>query len=164
MSTPVQTQILDLIEDRLGNISITNEYFTDVIEIERSRLEPFRNGDMPAINYYSTDDVFIKNINNGISERINSCIIEFYSTTRDRIFTDLANELSTDVAIALERETANPLVSDIPSPRLGGEILKMEVESITPAIGSGQTPYCGAIIVLNITYKVNRDNPFVLIN
>lgn len=162
--TPVATQILDIIGDRLGNISIANEYFTDVEVVERARLKPFRNQDMPAVNYYSTNDTLVKPIHGGVSERLLSIIIEIYEMTRDEIFSDLSNKLSTDINIALERSASSPLVSDTISIRLGDVIMSLEFNSITPALGSGQEPYCGAIIAIDIVYRVDKNDPFVLIN
>jgi len=162
--TPLVTQILDIIGNRLALINTTNEYFIDVERIERARLEPFRNQDMPAINYYSTGDGLVKPIHAGVSERSVSIVIEIYELTRDEIFSDLSDKLSTDVMIALERATTAPLVSDVVSTRLGDKIMSLLFSSITPAISGGQEPYCGAILVVDVVYRVDKNDPFVLIN
>lgn len=164
MGTPVQTQILDLIGDRLGNIKVSNEYTSTIETIQRARLSPFKGRDMPAINYYYSGDTLTKQLVNGVTERSMAVIVEYYDQTRDEIFTDLANKLSTDVIIALERDMLAPLVSDVVSSSLGGAVMKIDIESITPAIGEGQSPYCGAVLVLNIFYRVARQDPFTLIN
>jgi len=164
MSIPVQTQILDKIEERLNNITITNEYFHDLLKLKRASLEPFQNDEMPAINFYSTGDVLEKKMNSGIRQRVMSIIIEFYTKTRDEVFVDVSNKLSADILIALERDVSAPAVSDAVSHSLGGIVSQLEEAEVTPAIGSGQTPYCGVIVVLNVTYRVNRHDPFTLIN
>jgi len=163
MSTPIQTQILDLIGARLALITTANNYFTDVVKVERARLQPFKNRDMPAINYYYTGDSLTSTLSNGISERSVAIVIEYYESTRDEIFVDLADKLTSDVLISLERTIAAPLVADPVSSRLGGVVMRMEVESVTPAIGEGQSPYCGTVIQLNIFYRVARQSPFTLI-
>ena len=45
-----QLIILDEIKARLGNLSIANGYRFDIepTSIDRARLEPFKNGDLPA--------------------------------------------------------------------------------------------------------------------
>jgi len=161
---PVQTQILDVVGERLKNITEANGYFTTLQKIERANLEPFKNQDMPAINYHMADDNLVKPINTAQHERVISVLIEYYTLTRDRIFTDIANELYADIAIALERDVSAPLVADQVSIRLGKIVARLEFETMTPAIGNGQSPYCGAIVLVRITYWVDRHDPFTLID
>ncbi len=164
MPIPVPTQILDLVEPRLKNMTVLNEYSVDLGKIERARLEPFKNGDFPALNYYVTGDILVKNINTAIEERTISLVIEYYDLTRDKIFLDLSNELAADVKIALERDASAPKVSDLVSHLLGKKVMKLEFDTITPAIGQGQNPYCGVVMVISITYRVDRHDPFTLID
>jgi len=164
MVNPIQTQVLDLIEERLALISVANGYYSTLERIERARLQPFKNRDMPAITYYSIGDTLDKNITNGVSVRVMNVVVEYYDLTRDEIFIDLANKLSSDIMIALERTVANPTVADAVSSRLGGKVGGLEVLTITPAAGSGQAPYCGSVVVLEITYRVARQDPFTLID
>jgi len=162
--TPIATQILDLVGSRLANIKIENGYFNTLIKLERARLQPFKNQDMPSINYYSTGDSLVKPLNTSVSERTVEVMVEFYTTTRDRVFTDLANELSTDVMIAIERDPVSPNVSDTLSPRLGFKVMRVEVPSITPVIGEGQKPYAGCVLNISITYRVDKNDPFVMLD
>lgn len=164
MPVPVQTQIMNLVEPRLKNISIVNGYFSELAKIERARLQPFKNADLPAMNYYYTNDVLIKPLNTGEEERTVVLVIEYYDTTRDRTFLDVSDELSADIKIALERDILAPKVSDQVSHLLGKKVMKLEFDTITPAIGEGQNPYCGTIMLVNITYRVNRHDPFTLID
>lgn len=163
MSIPAQTQILNEIGLRLVNITTGNGYFVDLERLEKASLEPFQNQDMPAINYYATGDILSKKLTNGVRERIVSIVIEAYTSTRDRSFLDVANELGSDVTIALERSPGAPAVSDPVSHSLGDKVVQLEETENTPAIGKGQNPYCGSIIVLNVTYRVSRHDPFTLI-
>ena len=134
MGTPLQTQILDLVKSRLDNITEINGYSSTVEKIERAKLEPFMNQEMPAINYYYVTDEFEKQIYAGVSDRIVVVVIEYYDTTRDKVFSDLSSSLSSDVEIALFRDTLAPLVTDGVSDRLGGKVRKLDIESIVPAI------------------------------
>ena len=53
---PIPTQILEIIGLRLNNIKEVNEYFTTVETLEKARITPFKEREMPAINYYYTTD------------------------------------------------------------------------------------------------------------
>jgi hypothetical protein len=163
MTTP-QTQILDVIGARLANITIANGYSVTVQKLERARIKPFKNGDLPFINYYFIGDELANTLNTQFEERSLSCVIEFYDITRDKIFSDVASELMMDVKIAIDRDTAAPLVSDLPSFKLGGLVSKLECSSMSPVIGDGQSPYCGSIINLSTNYKVKRDTPFTILD
>lgn len=163
MSVPVQTQILDLMGARFLNISKVNGYFNDLKKLDRARLTPFKNPEMPGLNYYITGDTLDVPMNTGVNQRVMSVAVEFYTTTRDRPFSDVANELATDAIIALNRDPAAPTVADQDSTRLGKKVVKFETDTFTPAIGEGQTPYCGAVLIFIVTYRVSRQDPFTLI-
>lgn len=164
MSVPAQTQILDILGARFGNITLANGYFNTVEKIDRARLKPFKNTDMPAINYYMTSDSIIEAQNLGFTDRNMTVVIEFYTVTRDQNFLTLANKMAADIQIAIERTAANPAVSDSVSNRLGKKVVKVELDTITPAIGEGQAPYCGVVISLSINYRINKNDPFTLID
>jgi len=163
MAMPVQTQILDEIGTRLSLITTANGYLRAVAKLERARLTPFKNGDLPAINYYSTADSFVDK-GHTFDKRSLSVAIESYDLTRDAIFDDVAQQLAADVTISINRSSASPAVTDDPSISLGGIVEQVTVTSITPAIGDGQKPYCGAVIFLEIVYKVKKLDPFTLIS
>ena len=163
MSVPVQIQILDRIGERLKSISSNNGYFSTVEKIERARTTPFKNGDIPFLNYYPVNDEENKPLNTAEVERILTVVVEYYDLTRDRIFTDVAAELAMDVRIALERDVSAPLVTDNPSTRLGKLVSGVKFDTSFPAIGEGQKPYAGSILTIDITYKVSRHDLFTLI-
>ncbi len=162
MSTPIGTQILDEIGDRLTNITETNGYFTTYGKIDRTRLKPFGVSDLPALNYWPGEDVLIET---GFkwTKRLLAVFIEYHNMTRDEPFSDVINEMAADIIIALNRATGAPAVSDDHSHSLGGLISQIKVETISPAIGEGQTPWCAVAIEFSIEYKVAPNDPFAII-
>ncbi len=164
MAIPIPTQILDEIGARLTNISTANGYFHDIKKIERARLEPFRNIDMPSIVYYYTQDVVSTEVYNSTDERVLTVIIEIDESTRDQNYIDVGSKLASDIAVALKRATTAPLVADMPSKLLGGLLSRYQVNSITPIFGSNDAPFCGAILSLSAFYFVDDKAPFTITN
>lgn len=150
-----QLTILDEIKARLGNISIANGYRFDIepAAIERARLTPFVNGDLPAINYWPSIDA-IDEKTNGKETRSFNVTVEIYDVTMDEPFTDLAIKHGNDVITALFRATDAPLVSDNTSYSLGGMVNSVIANTITPMIGEGQSPWFGAVLSLTISYNI----------
>lgn len=150
-----QLTILDEVKARLGNISIANEYRFDIepLSIERARLTPFVNGDLPAINYWPSIDA-IDEKTSGKETRSFDVTVEIYDVTRDEPFTDLAIKRGNDVITALFRSTDAPTVNDNPSYALGGLVSQLIINSITPTIGEGQSPWFGAVLSLTISYNI----------
>lgn len=157
-----QIEILDAIADRLAIIKKVNGYYTDVVSIKRATMKPLTDDDLPAINYWaSTDDQLAKG--HGWVDRQLSVVIEFYQRTRDRAFTDVVFELASDVAIAMIRDPDNPLATDDPDLTLGGLVRSSQLNGITPQIGEGQAPWCGAVLNYSLIYRVSATNPLTLI-
>lgn len=150
-----QLTILDEVKARLGNISIANGYRFDIepSSIVRANLTPFVNGDLPAINYWPSIDAIVEKTS-GKEARSFDVTVEIYDVTRDEPFTDLAIKHGNDVVTALFRATDAPLVSDNPSYALGGLVSGLTVNSITPMIGEGQSPWFGAVLSLTINYNI----------
>lgn len=149
-----QLIILDEIGTRLKNITLANGYRMDLLKISRSRLKPFKNGDLPAVNYWPSRDQL--DSKTGSSEtRLLPVTMEVYSTTRDEPFVDVAIRLGNDIAVALTRATSAPKVTDQLSRSLGGLVNSLVIDSITPFIGEGQSPWCGAIVEINIKFKTD---------
>ncbi len=157
-----QIQILDEISARLANIKTTNGYFADVISVERAKLTPFQDHDLPAVNYWPVSDQIIERLN-GKNKHALSITIELHNTTRDDPFTDLAFQHGADIVTALFRDPASPNVADPISKGLGGLINAIEIESITPMIGQGQTPFCGVIVAINALYKTVLADPYTIV-
>lgn len=162
MITP-QDVILDAIEARLRLITLVNGYSTAVQKVQRATLKPFIDGDLPAINYWPGADVRVA-AGHGFVERSLTIAIEYYTLTRDRVFTDVAFELAMDVAVALLRSPLLPLVSDQPDLTLGGVVRSAQLQTITPQIGQGQTPWCGAVLSYDLIYRVSASNPTTFVS
>lgn len=156
MNTPVETQILDLIETRLKQISTKNGLFTDDVRVERASLTPFAGKDLPAINYWSTGDQLIASTGY-VELRELEVLVEFYDRHREMSLTDKANLLAADARVALSKDLGQP---ERVSPKLGGAVESLIVRSAIPAIGEGQSPYCGSVLTLAVRYRVDARNPF----
>lgn len=163
MPTPVQTLILDEIGLRLANISVANGYSSTPNVIKRASVEPFKGDDLPAINYWPGADTLL-NKGHGWVERELTVAIEIYDRTRDEVFSDIAFELATDVAIALLRATTAPTVAAAPELTLGGLVRSSQLQSVTPQIGQGQTPWCGAALSYQLVYRVSASNPSTIVS
>jgi hypothetical protein len=125
-------------------------------------VTPFRDFDLPAVNYWADQDVLAKS-GAGWEERELSVLIDARSKTRDRPFVDVVFEVADDLWTALWRDPASPAVIDIPSPALGGLVKHLSLDSITPAIGEGQAPFCGALLRVAVRYRVRPGQPVFLI-
>jgi len=164
MNIPVITQILNEIGARLENISTTNGYFLDIEKIERARLTPLKNSDMPAITFYSGVNE-LREFKYGIDFKTVTVTIECYTITRDANFNDLTQLLASDLEIAIHRSTSSPAVSDDVSTALGGLVEQLTINSSTPVMGeNNKSPYAGAILSIEVNYKVKKGHPYVLIN
>ena len=164
MPDPIQTQLLDEIGRRLKIINTANGYFSDVHinDVHRAKLTPFKGDDLPAINYWSSDTITERK-GHGYSYMSFSVEIEMHTKTNDRPFTDVTGELSADITIALYRDDALPKVSDQPSFKLGDMVDGLNIDTIAPQIGEGQSPYCGVLVSISITYRVKAHDPFTII-
>lgn len=147
-------QLLDEIDLRIHGLLISNGYLFDVGKIERARLTPFRSGDLPAVNYWPAFDELIEQKYRH-EVRTLDLRIEAYTTTRDDPFTDVSYKLGLAVWTAINRSTASPNVADDWSPNLGGLLRRFVVQQLTPVIGEGETPWCGCMLSLAATYKVD---------
>lgn len=163
MTTPVQVSILDAVENRLKSIKTANGYNTTANRIRRATLTPFREDDLPAINYWPGLD---RRLSQGAGwvERELLLAVEYYDRTRDRPFSDVALELASDIALAMIRAPASPLPADQPEFTLGGLVRSTQLVTATPQIGEGQAPWCGVAIEYALAYRVSASNPFVLVS
>lgn len=162
MSVPIRTQIINEIGARLALINKSKGYFTTVNKVDRARLEPFQGYDLPAINYWPDIDV-LDGAGGGYEDRELTVFIEYHDKTRDRPFSDVADELSADVEIALYRKITAGAVSDQPSSSLGGLVTGVRVQASQPEIGQGQVPFLGVILNLTVSYKRRPDAPFSIV-
>jgi hypothetical protein len=161
MTKPAVLQIADEIGLRLANMTIANGYSYDAGRIVRARIIPFRNSDLPAINYWPAFDE-LKDRQYRNETRTLDMRIEAYTTSRDDPFTDVAFELGNAVWTALNRAVAAPTVAADWSPNLGGLLRGFDLQQLTPVIGEGESPWCGCMLNLAATYKVDSYNHTVL--
>ena len=162
MSDTIHKQILDEIGARLALIKESTGYHTTVAKLERARLTPFQDYDLPAINYWPDLDER-RNAGGGFEERELTVLVEYHDKTRDRPFSDVASELASDIWIALWRATTAGAVSDQPSSALGGLVSGVLLRAVQPEIGEGQTPFCGTLLNITILYKRRPDAPFSIV-
>jgi len=158
-----QQQILDAVEARLGLITAAHGYHTTMGRIRRSTLKPFIEEDLPAVNYWPGVDAQVLKGAGWVDRELN-VVLEYYDKTRDRPFADVALELAGDIAVAMVRSPLNPNVSDDPDLTLGGLVRSSQLLTITPQVGDGQSPWCGALVTYTFVYRTTASNPLTLIN
>lgn len=159
-----QLTILDQMHLRFNNIKLINGYSVDLLKIKRAKLTPFKNGDLPALNYWPGADVLI-NKQGGVEARRLSVSVEMYGKTRDEPFTDVAFRMGVDIVTALMRDPAFPNVADDESLSLGGLVSGIEAGSITPVIsGEEKTPWCGAVVEVSVFYNTEIGKNFNIFN
>jgi len=139
--------ILDELAVRLGMVSVSNGYLISFNKITRARLSPFKDGDLPACNYWVTSDM--NNVTlHGAENHTLSISIESYDKTRDRPFIDVAMDMHAAIVTALNKEIGGAY-----SQNLGGIVQSLEVKDFTPIIGEGQKPWCGALVNVAVNYQ-----------
>lgn len=161
--TIAQKLILDAVENRLKIIKTVNGYSTNFLRIKRATLKPFIDDDLPAINYWPQEDNQVVK-GHGWVDRSLSIVIECYDRTRDRIFTDLAFEMASDVAIAMVRSPSYPNVSANPDLTMGDLVKSSQLLNVTPQIGEGQSPWCGVVLNYTLGYRVSANNPSTILS
>lgn len=154
---PAVTDLLDIIETRLGNISTINEYYTMPKMIARAKLTPFNDYDLPAINFWLTRLNVVSRQYQKQSREL-SLFVEIHNSTRDRPFVDVVSELASDIVISLNRHPDNPKISDVPSLDLGGVVTGLDFQGYDYLIGEGQSPWCGALCQFTIKYQSDIDD------
>lgn len=150
-TTPSVLIILDEIEARLGNITVANEYWYTMKQIVRSKLMPFKNYDLPSINYWPTG---LGNESEAYHDdkRTLDVFFEMHTMTRDEPFTDVAEKLATDGVTALNRTTAAPKVSDAPNVDLNDTVEAFIYHGHDYVIGEGEEPWCACLIRMSVVF------------
>lgn len=161
MPDTIQKQILDVMDARLRLPSVVNGYSVTIAKVERARLTPFKDYDLPAVNYWPESDIKVS-AGGGYEVRQMKVLIEVHDATRDQPFTDVAMGMANDLWIALWRDVAAGAVADPISPSLGGLVSGIYLETVTPEVGEGQTPFCGALLEITVEYRRRPDAPFVI--
>ncbi len=161
MATPINKDILDKIEARLEALKLAaNGYFQGVKKISRASLTPFKPQDLPTLNFWPTG-VDNSLTTYGSDNREITLTVEAHTKTRDRPFTDVADELAADIITALNRDPLFPKLSDDPSLDLGGAVDSFDLDGYDYQIGQGGNPYCG--VVVSFTVKFTTDNSNMII-
>ena len=165
MSTPIQEQILDAIEDRLKLVTTSNEYSFSVLPTSIRRKDRTvwnLDTDLPTINYWPGTDERLEGTA-GWESRVLRAFVEIWSSDYDEDPPDLAFKLSSQVWVALLRTATNPKVSDDARPALNGLVTAMELSAIAYIPHEGERPLAGALMELAITYYLDPSDPFTII-
>lgn len=151
-----QRTILDEIEARLNNHKITNGYSVGFTSdtITRMALEPFKNGDLPAVNFWAGSDE-LEQEEHGLEARNLTVLVEAYTAERDENAQDLAFSFGAGVVLSLFRHTASPNVADATDVNLGGLVHKISVQRTTPMIRSKDGVWSGILVELEIRYSIS---------
>ena len=158
---PAEIQVLDEIEARAGNISVSYGYFSSVAKIERAKLTPFQGADWPQLSFWLLNESTNRPQYGG-NENSLTLVVAYMDETRDRPYVDLAAELRADVILALNRTTVAPAVSDDPSHDLGDMVKALNFVDSEYVIGEGESPWCGIIITFNVEFLTPLNDPLTI--
>jgi len=158
----VWTTIREEINSRLENISIANGYSTDVCTIEKGRVSPFDDDDLPAINFWKTDDLS-ETKSYTRQQRTLRMGFEFYTLSNDDDIDTISDNFMTDLFIALYRAPSAPLVTDEPIPMFADKNFVMVFDVLRPIISQGSVPRVGLFAIMSFTYMINNTDPNTLI-
>lgn len=126
----IQLTVLDEIDKRLKTVTQSNGHPLSFNKIERAKLKPFVNGDLPALNYWPGQDIIVSKEFGKETHKM-SLSSQAYTVMRDEPFTDVAYRLAHAVITALNRSENAPKVDDEPSYNLGGLVSDLTVQGIT---------------------------------
>lgn len=156
MNTPLPLHILNLIGERLNNISKVNGYHFDIEKIKRERVSVFTGQELPIVFYWSESDARVEG-RTGFETRQLPVFISAFFRTRDDVFADTSLEFGADIYTAIHRNPISPNVLDTVEMDLGCDNVEMlTVSDITPIIGVGEAPYAGVMVSLFVTYSLKN--------
>lgn len=158
----VWTTIRDEVKLRLGNISIANGYSTDICVIEAGKVSPFDDDDLPAINFWKTDDL-AESKKYTRQQRTLRMGFEFYELSSDDDIDTISDNFMTDFFIAMYRDPSKPLVTDEPMPMFVDKHFSTSFDVLRPIISQGSIPRVGLFAIVSFTYLVNNLDPNTLI-
>jgi hypothetical protein len=158
----VWTQIREEVFARLQNITKANGYSTDIACIEKGRVSPFNDDDLPAINFWKTDDVSEAKLYTR-DQRTLRMGFEFYTLSNDDDIDTLSDEFMADLFISLYRDPNAPLVTDDPLPMFATKQFITNFSLMRPIISQGSKPRIGVFAILSFTYTINNLQPNILI-
>lgn len=158
----VWTTIRDEIFARLGNISVANGYSTDIATIEKGKVSPFEDDDLPAINFWKTDDL-AESKKYTRQQRSLRMGFEMYTLSNDDDIDTISDNFMTDLFIALYRDPSKPLVTDDPLPMFVDKQFVVSFDVLRPIISQGSTPRVGLFAIVSFNYMINNLDPNTLI-
>ena len=158
----VWTTIRDEIFLRLENISIANGYNNDIATIEKGRVSPFSDDDLPGINFWKTDDL-AESKKYTRQQRSLRMGFEMYTLSNDDDIDTISDNFMQDLFIALYRDPSKPLVTDDPLPMFVDKQFVTSFDVLRPIISQGSTPRVGLFAIVSFTYMINNLDPNTLI-
>lgn len=158
----VWTTIREEIFARLGNISLANGYSTDIRTIEKGKVSPFDDDDLPAINFWKTDDL-AESKKYTRQQRSLRMGFEMYTLSNDDDIDTISDNFMTDLFIALYRDPSKPLVTDDPLPMFVDKQFVTSFDVLRPIISQGSAPRVGLFAIVSFNYMINNLDPNTLI-
>ena len=145
----IQIHILDVLESRLLNMSLQSGYTIKFLSdsITRGALYPFRNGDLPAINYWTATDELVTE-SYGKQTRKLKLLFEAYTIEIDD------NNLNTGYLFSeqLSRAITN---RDIAFNNVVGCV---KINTLTPIVSAEGDPWAGVLIDASVEYTIDNND------
>ena len=162
MMASVWTQIREEVFLRLGNISKANGYSTDLATIEKGRVSPFDDDDLPGVNFWKTDDSSDGKLYSR-QQRTLRMGFEMYTLSNDDDIDIISDEFMSDLFTALYRDPKAPLTTDDPLPMFATKQFVTGFDLLRPIISQVSVPRLGVFAILSFTYTINNAQPNVLL-
>jgi len=160
---PSETIILDLIEERLKlNIKQSNGYPLAFSKVTRGKLGGFKTSEYPAVNFWPVRHS-IQQTEYSEDRHFLHVLIDARILTRDDNFADLAAELIASIFTGVTRTTSAPAVSDEIDLLMESNVEEVILYDAGYQIGSGDSPWCGAAVELQIKYISPMGDLFTII-
>jgi hypothetical protein len=152
---PYQIYILNLIQERLENISVLNGYHFEIEKIKRESINNFTGKQLPVIYYWSENDTRVDNKTAQELRQLPIIIAGFYKARDNNLLEESIN-FGFDIYTALHRNPIAPKVIDSPEIDLGCSFIdSLNVAEITPLIGQGEAPFAGTVLNCVVNYSIN---------
>jgi hypothetical protein len=148
-----QSDILDEVISRLGNLKTINQYPINVARIYRSRLTNYELAELPAVNATVSQDLKEKETY-GTEKRTCTLIIQYSDSysSEDKNRIDTSYAVGNALATVVFRSVDSPLPEDDVDLDLSGLVDNLSLTSITPFVGMPQSDWSGVIVSFDVTY------------
>jgi len=154
---PANVKLLDIIGERLANIRQANGYFNTIEAIHRTQSDPWVIDVLPVVNYWPSGLTNIEH-RHRIDIRTFSIAIGVLAQVYERNFSDVAEELVTDVITALNRHPDAPKVSDAETFNLSNAVSSLNYLGHEYLVSKNDEPWAGALINIEIVYKAKQND------